>query len=40
MFSERQFIKNINENYKLLIDKNILICGMIDNIRKQSNIAF
>jgi asparaginyl-tRNA synthetase len=40
MFSERKFIKNIHENYKLFIGKNILICGMIDNIRKQSNIAF
>jgi asparaginyl-tRNA synthetase len=36
----RHFIKDIHINYETLINKEITICGMIDNIRKQSNIVF
>ena len=40
MDKKRHFIKDIYDNYQNLLSKEVLVCGMIDNIRKQSNIVF
>lgn len=40
MFKNRIFINKIHEDYKKFIDKEIVICGMIETIRKQSEMAF
>jgi len=40
MYSERIFINNLFKSEKEYIGKEITVCGMIQNIRKQANIAF
>ena len=40
MYADRVFIKDIYDNYNKFLNKEVLICGMIDNIRKQSTMVF
>ncbi|GAH08313.1 unnamed protein product, partial [marine sediment metagenome] len=40
MYKNRIFIKDIYVNNEKLLDNNILVCGMIETIRKQTEIVF
>lgn len=40
MFVNRTFIKDIFKNEDNYINRDIIICGMINNIRKQTNLCF
>ena len=40
MYSERIFVNDLYKNYINFLEREITICGMIDNIRKQSNMVF
>ena len=40
MFNNRTFIKDISKNETQYMNQEITICGMINNIRKQTNLCF